>query len=35
MKKWLSMLKVKLGRRPELSDKEAAEEALRVFPRCC
>ncbi len=35
MKKWRSWVRRFWPARPELSAKEAAEEALRVYPRCC
>lgn len=35
MKKWRSWIRRFWLARPELSAKEAAEEALRVYPRCC
>lgn len=35
MKGWLKRLTAFFGPRPELTDQEAAEEAIRVFPRCC
>lgn len=35
MRKWRSWVRVLWPARPELTAKEATEEALRVYPRCC
>ncbi len=35
MKKWLNRVWTFWPARPEMTTKEATEEALRVYPRCC
>ena len=35
MRNWLDRVAAWLRPRPELTPEEAAELALRVFPRCC